>query len=228
MKRIELEFVDSTNEYAKREDKGRDFLAIAARQCDGRGTRGRSFSSERGGVYLSLVRHFRRAEPREARSLMASCCVAVCKSLESFGVEPVIKWPNDVLLDGKKICGMLVENSFESGKLSRSIVGIGVNVENALPEELRGIATTLAEHCDEENLLEKFEARLFKNLKKSFSQGEYKARMPWLLCDVSVSSGGKTSVVKALDVDGDGMLVVLDGKVTRRVAQGDVTLKIGK
>ncbi len=190
MKRIDLEFVDSTNEYAKREDKGRDFVAIAARQCDGRGTRGRSFSSERGGVYLSLVRHFKRAEPREARALMVSCCVAVCKSLESFGLAPVIKWPNDVLLDGKKICGMLVENSFEGGKLSRSIVGIGVNVCNALPDELKGIATTLAEHCGEENLLEKFEARLLKNLKKSFSQSEYKARMPWLLCDVSISANG--------------------------------------
>lgn len=68
---------------------------------------------------------------------MANASVAVCRTLENYGLTAEIKWPNDVYVQGKKICGILIENVFSGDRISSSVVGIGVNVNNSLPEELK-------------------------------------------------------------------------------------------
>ena len=125
--------VDSTNNELKRRAAAGapDGLAVVAEaQTAGRGRRGRSFASPAGGLYLSVL--LRPDCPLEQVSaLTAWSAVAVCDAVEAVcGLRPGIKWPNDVILEGRKLCGILTELELEaeSGRLGCVIVGIGVNV----------------------------------------------------------------------------------------------------
>ena len=140
------ERVDSTNLYLRRLSGAvPDGTAVIAKaQRAGRGRAGRSFLSPEGGLYLSVL--LRPAvEPERLPTLTPVAAAAVCRAVEkTCGVSCGIKWPNDVLLDGKKICGILVE-SVLGGEKNCVIVGIGINANTpSFPEELRGIAGSIA------------------------------------------------------------------------------------
>ena len=149
-----LETVDSTNTEAKRQAAAGapdGLVIVSEEQTDGRGRRGRSFQSPRGkGLYLSaLLRP--KLEPSQVSDWTAWGAVAVCDGVEAVcGLRPRIKWTNDLVLNGKKLCGILTELGLESesNALDYLITGIGVNVNQA-PEdfdpEIRPIATSLAQ-----------------------------------------------------------------------------------
>ena len=132
-------------------------IAVANEQTAGRGRLGRSFSSPQDmGIYLSLLIRPNALpaadSPASAVSwtvLTSWTAVAVCRAVENVcGICPGIKWVNDLLLDGKKICGILtqMELESESGTIRDIIIGIGVNVQESeedFPEELRDIAGSL-------------------------------------------------------------------------------------
>ena len=135
--------IDSTNAELMRRAKAGEVrvgdTVAADSQSAGRGRRGNSFSSPRGGVYFSFV-----AENSEGALATVKAGVAVARTLCSFGFEPEIKWVNDVLLGGKKVCGILAEAI--SGT-SLCIIGVGINVRGeTIPPELRDTATALDEH----------------------------------------------------------------------------------
>ena len=138
--------VDSTNLFLRRmADSAADGTAVvAAVQTAGRGRLGRSFLSQEGGLYLSVLLR-PEAAPERLPTLTPVAAVAVCRAVETVcGVRGGIKWPNDVLLEGKKICGILVE-SVLGGERPCVIVGIGVNANTpSFPEELRPIAGSIA------------------------------------------------------------------------------------
>ena len=149
---IVLPSVDSTNNYAKSlANTGvfADGTAIAAdEQTGGRGRLGRSFLSPKGeGVYLTLLWK-PPVEPAKAVNFTAFVAVAICDGIEAAcGVRPGIKWTNDIVLGGKKLCGILTEMAVEgeTGALQYLLTGIGVNAnQNAFPPELGDIATSLA------------------------------------------------------------------------------------
>lgn len=142
-----LESVDSTNNYAKKLAKNgapEGLLVIANTQTAGRGRMGRSFASPQGlGIYMSLLlRPGCRADC--VQSLTAFTAVAVCRALEKHeGISPEIKWVNDVLLNGKKICGILCESSVSENGVDYAVIGIGLNVitrREDFPPEISDIA----------------------------------------------------------------------------------------
>ena len=147
-----LESVDSTNNEAKRRAMGResDGLAVVAlEQTGGRGRRGRSFLSPPGkGIYLSVLLR-PRCSLEQVSALTAWTAVAVCDALEKLcGFRPGIKWPNDVIWEGRKLCGILTELELEaeSGRLSHVIVGVGVNISQTAEDfgpELAPVAASL-------------------------------------------------------------------------------------
>ncbi len=147
-----FERVDSTNSYLKRaasEGVVDGTVAVADEQTGGRGRRGRDFLSPPGkGVYLSaLLRP--PVEPNHLLPITGFTAVAVCNAVERVaGVRPRIKWANDLVLGGRKLCGILTELSMEgeSGCLQYAIIGVGVNVAHMpgdFPPELDGVATSL-------------------------------------------------------------------------------------
>ena len=145
-----LESVESTNAFLRRQtDAPGGMTVVADEQTDGRGRLGRAFYSPRGsGVYLSmLVRP--KGLHQDAAGVSACAAVAVCDSIEAAcGIRPLVKWVNDLMLGGKKICGILTELAVEaeSGHIRHLIVGAGVNVsqrQEDFPPELREIATSI-------------------------------------------------------------------------------------
>ena len=141
---------DSTNNVCKNkaaEGIPDGYVAVSANQTAGRGRRGRSFYSPSGtGLYLSILLRPEGISARESLMFTTMAAVAVCEAIEEVsGKDTGIKWVNDIIMDGRKVCGILTEASFdlESGTLDYAVVGIGINVftpEGGFPEEIRNIA----------------------------------------------------------------------------------------
>lgn len=224
MKIIELDEVDSTNEYCKRNYFGRPFAVTAKRQLGGRGTKGRSFSSEEGGLYLSVVRNPDKLQTVDAFLIMVNACTAVCKTVEHFGLKPVIRWANDVLVGGRKICGTLIENTFSGSFVNRSIVGIGLNVNNKLPEELLPIATSLKKETGREIPVCEVRDILLYNLNKKFTLDDYKKYINWFGKQVLIKSSNGEFTASAVDVDADGRLICVIAGSLKKICSAEVSL----
>ncbi len=226
MRIIELSECDSTNEYLKRLNGEEDTIVTALRQTAGKGTKGRSFSSADGGLYLSVMRFYESFPAANAFEIMINSCVAVCKTVEGFGIKPVIRWANDVLVNGRKICGTLIENTFAGANIRRSIVGMGINVNNELPSELRQIAVSMREILGNRLSLQTVKQALIANLQKSFTIDDYKNYIDWFGKEVVLRTDKESYTATALDVTADGRLVVSrDGKIIE-ISSAEVSLRL--
>jgi BirA family biotin operon repressor/biotin-[acetyl-CoA-carboxylase] ligase len=226
MKIIKLKEVNSTNEYCKQLQGVDNVIVTAERQTAGRGTKGRSFVSDDGGLYITIMRTYNNFDAGSTFHIMINCCTAVCKTIEKLGVKPTIRWANDVLVQGKKICGTLIENTLSSGNMCRSIVGIGLNVNNTLPPELQQIATTLCEQTGKKIPLSKVRKLLIKNLKKEYTVSDYKGYINWFGSQVTLKMGEEEIQTTAVDVDEDGRLICeIDGEV-RKISSAEVSLRL--
>ena len=225
MRIIELDGVDSTNEYIKRENFAEDVLVIAKEQTAGRGTKGRSFCSAEGGLYASFLHIYDNFPAENAFKIMVSACVAVCKTVEFLGIKPRIRWANDVLVGGKKICGTLIENTLSGGKITRSIVGVGLNVHNTLPDDLKDIAATLSEIKSGVSLSDVKNAFIAASA-KNYTIADYKSYIDWFGKEVVIKEGGKCRTVTAVDVAEDGRLVVGYAGKLQKISAAEVSLKL--
>ena len=145
--------IDSTNAYLKRIASGGapdGTAAVAAEQTAGRGRRGRVFQSAANqGVYLSVL--LRPGLAADAlMPLTGACAAAMCDAVERVcGVRPQVKWTNDLVLNGKKLGGILTELGMENGTIAYVIVGIGINVSQQ-KEDFRGEVADLATSLEQE------------------------------------------------------------------------------
>jgi BirA family biotin operon repressor/biotin-[acetyl-CoA-carboxylase] ligase len=210
---------------------------LAEEQTAGRGRLARSWWAPAGSsLLLSLV--FRPGWPaRQAQRLTMACSLAVCDAISAAaGVEAQVKWPNDVLIDGRKVCGILTELDVAGERLQTAVMGIGINVnvdfESAPP--LMAAATSLMQAAGRTvsrlellvALLESVERRYVATRDGQSYHREWAQRMATLGCEVQVSGAGEAWQGVATDVDADGALLVQtrSGEV-RRVLAGDVTLR---
>ncbi len=142
--------IDSTNNVCKsRAEAGEKdgYVAVSANQTGGRGRRGRSFFSPAGtGLYMSFLLRPAGYTARQALRFTTIAAVSVCEAIEEVsGRDAGIKWVNDIFMEGRKVCGILTEASFdlESGGLDYAVVGIGINVftpDGGFPEAIRDVA----------------------------------------------------------------------------------------
>jgi len=224
--RIErLKEVDSTNRYIERYlGGGEDVIVTADRQTGGRGTKGRSFLSEAGGVYLSALTFYRELYARDAFSVMTHAAVSVCRVAERFGVQPEIKWPNDVLVNGKKLCGILIENTFSGGKVKCSIVGIGLNVNNDV-SALGGIAVNLSSAAGHSIPTEDVREALIVSLAEKDGMSEYLAHIHFLGKQVTVCEGDRSFLAFARRITEDGRLEIGRDGQTRILSAAEISLR---
>ncbi|MDE6667040.1 MAG: biotin--[acetyl-CoA-carboxylase] ligase [Clostridia bacterium] len=226
MKIIELDEIGSTNEYCKANDNGEDLCVFAKRQTMGKGTKGRSFISFDGGLYVSVMKHYENFSAENAFRIMVNACVAVCKTLEHFGISPIIRWANDVLVDGKKICGTLIENTFSNGKIVRSIVGIGINVNNRISSEIKQIATSMKEVLDKNLNLQDVKKEFLEKINRTFSIEDYKRYVNWFGQLVTIKTEEEERVVKAVDIAENGRLLVDLGGNMLEISAAEVSLRL--
>jgi len=145
---LRFDRVSSTNDVAKdfASSGAREGLCVIAKeQTAGRGRQGRTWSSPAGdGLYMSVV--LRPAiKPSEAGMITVASAIAVAETLRlDYETDAEIKWPNDVLLRGRKICGILIESAVQDDRLDYIVLGIGVNTsQSSFPEEVAKTATSL-------------------------------------------------------------------------------------
>ncbi|MFC1948900.1 biotin--[acetyl-CoA-carboxylase] ligase [Chloroflexota bacterium] len=229
--------VVSTNEVARREARqgAPEGTVIAAdEQTGGRGRLKRAWLTPTGNIALSVI--LRPALP-VLPSLIMLASLAVVHSIESVtGLKAQVKWPNDVLINGKKVCGILIESDMQGDRVNYSIIGIGINVNLRLADfpEIQMVATSLSSELGIEvsrldlirDLLIEIE-KLYLSLKAGGSvYEEWRDSLVTLGSRVRVKTGDVIYEGIAESVAGDGSLSLRepDGTLTRIVA-GDVTLR---
>ena len=151
-KLVYMDQVDSTNLQAKREAESgapHGTLVVADMQTAGRGRRGRGWESPSGtNLYFTIALKPSFA-PEKASMLTLLMAHAAARGIrEETGLVCGIKWPNDIVLDGKKVCGILTEMSAEIGYIHHVVIGVGINVrKQVFPEEIAAKATWLEREC---------------------------------------------------------------------------------
>lgn len=222
MKTTIFDTLPSTNEELKKlKNPTEDQLYIARVQTGGKGSKGRSFISEEGGVYASLLR-LNPCKASDSFTIMIGAALAVIKTLAAFEVNAEIKWPNDIFYDGKKICGILIENVFCGDEVTRSIVGIGVNVNNSLSPEIRDIATSVKLITGNSANIDVFYATLAYNLYAKHTMEEYVSYCKFLGKEITVIKGDKSYRAVADSVLPDGNLKLKSGEI---LSAAEITIR---
>jgi len=238
-----LKETESTNAYAKQmavDGMPEGTLIVAESQSQGRGRRGREwFSPPREGLYLTVILR-PQIRPMEAPRLTLMTSVAVAEALEDLTTLPVrIKWPNDVLIRGKKVAGILTEIHTEMDAVNYVIMGIGINVNTAresFPEPLRDKATSLFVETGETQsrvrllklCLERLEARyeLFNGGRFDRIMDCWKQRSDIIGREIEVDMMNRRCRGVAVDVDADGVLILKDANGNlQRIFSGDITVE---
>lgn len=233
---ITLESIDSTQNFIKKlagEGAPEGTLVIALEQKLGRGRMNRRWFSPKGGLWFSLLLR-PPFPPREMYKLTLLFGVAVARSLRIYGIEPLLKWPNDLLVNDKKICGILLEGDVEADRVNYVAVGIGINANfsiDCLPEEVRRNATSLFEvlnrRIDRAELL----CEVLKNSEELYLHTIENGFSYVISLWKSLSSFGKTVEVRlfnesirgiAVDIDEDGSLILNENGKLRKIYSGDV------
>lgn len=236
--------IGSTNDRimaAGRDGAPEGLAVIADRQTAGRGRLGRSWASLPGvGLYTSiLLRPKLPAGQVPLLTLVAG--LAVAEGIENVaGLAPLLKWPNDLLVDGKKVAGILTETASVESRVSYVAVGIGINVGHEaqdLPGEFRATATSVRLASGREVPRGEVAAEIYHGLDRwyeEFSAGRLEAilacgreRSAILGSAVDVLAGDERWSGLALDLDADGALLVRkDNGSLRRVVAGDVSIRM--
>ena len=237
---IVLPEVDSTNTYLKQlaSNGAPDETAVLSiRQTAGRGRRGRSFLSEPGGLYLSyLIRPHESAQELLHLTALAGLCV--CNAVRQVtGMQPSIKWPNDPVLNGKKLCGILTELSvsLETQEPEYVVIGIGINCnQTQFPQEL-DMATSLRIEAGRPADVNAIAAALLLELSRM--RREFLSRKSdWIAAfsrncltvgkDIQILRAGTVRQAKATGIGPDGELLVEypDG-TSGSVSSGEVSVR---
>lgn len=234
--------IGSTNDAAKTIVNERSInkgILLAEEQTKGRGRLGRQFySPHQTGLYMSLI--YKNKDQLNAASITTVVAVAVCKAIEKLThKQPVIKWVNDIYLDGRKICGILTEGilNFETGTIDSIIVGIGINFKasKTVPEEFQsiigslfqeGTGTLTRNHLAAEIVNQLDE--MYQNLDHVNYLDEYRKRC--FVLGQTVSFTEKQTVLKgtARTIDEEGGLVVelADGQM-KTLRYGEISIRLG-
>lgn len=242
---IRVEETDSTNRLARELWEagaiGHGDVVVAARQTRGRGRRGRRWESPPGGLWFSLLLRPSLA-PAQVAPFSLVCAVAVAEALQRFVPVPVqVKWPNDVLVGGRKAAGVLLEMQAEFDRIEYVIAGIGINVNldrEVFPAPLRGLVTSLQAEAGTPLPLETVLQEVLGGLQACF--GEFVAsgwppfrRRFQRLCAhrgrlIRVCQGESwlEGIDEGVDADGCLRLRLVDGRLVR-VAAGDVVFDSG-
>jgi len=215
--------LDSTINKAKKFPK--NCIVIADEQTKGKGRFKRKWSSSKGGIYLSIV-----LENLNPQYLTFIAAISTQKAIKDiYNIKTIIKWPNDLIYNKKKLCGILTQTNKE-----KSILGIGINTNNKIPKSLEKRAISLNKIVNKKinnkkiinKLLNHFEKylKLLKNKKYSKIINDWK-KNSFLGSIIKVKTINKTYKGIAYDINKDCFLIVKDKKGRKiKVIEGDVLI----
>ena len=233
--------IDSTNTKAKElaeEEHPSGTLVVADRQTAGKGRRGRSWESPTGiGIFMTLMLK-PEINPNNASMLTLVAAMATTRAIRRVtGVPALIKWPNDIVMNGKKVCGILTEMSAQFDYINHIVIGIGINVHNEdFPEEIAKTASSLylesGQHIHRASLieafLEEFEDVYAEYLKTEDMEGlqkEYDAMLVNRGRQVRVLDPKEPFEGKAMGITKKGELIVDTWESRKLVSSGEVSVR---
>ena len=216
-------------------------IVVAEEQDSGKGRLERNFYSPRGkGIWFSVVLR-PKFLPHEAPKCTLMAAVAVAEAMNRFNLKAQIKWPNDIMFDGRKIVGILTEMTCELSKVTYIVTGIGINVNisrEEFPEELRSVAASLSEMNGENLSRVKFFRAVLEELDKLYrtvnSSDFAKVFALWRKYNITLGknirvipadNSGEIFSGKAIDLDTEGALIVETARGLRTVYAGDVSIR---
>lgn len=238
---VYMEQLDSTNVQTKKlaeENALQGTVVVAERQTAGKGRSGRNWISPEGNCYFSmLLRPDIHSEKASMITLVAA--LAICKAIREVAeLDVQIKWPNDIVFAGKKLCGILTESSTAGLHLTYIIVGIGVNVnQKEFAPEIRDMASSLAllngKDVNQARLLgsimnwfEVYYERFLETEDMSFLMQEYNMLLINCGKDVRLMECDAIYVAKALGIDSYGGLMVQDVTGQKKtIISGEVSVR---
>lgn len=225
--------VESTNNTAKKfveDDAPEGTVVIAEHQTAGRSRKNEDWASPEGGIYMTMIL---RPEVTllEASKLTIVTGVAIAKTLhDEFNINVGIKWPNDLLIGNKKICGILTEAVTQKNKLEAVLVGVGIDVnvdDEDIPNKIKNIATSVKKETNivfnRAAIMREF-FRIFEELYEKFKEGDFKEIVSeWRRFSsttgnrVKVYKGGKALIADAVGITNNGALIIEkdDGKLEK-------------
>ena len=237
-----FESIDSTNDKAKiiAVDEEEGTVVIAEEQTGGKGRLGRKWISPKGkGIWMSIILK-PSVEPFKVGSITLLGAAAIFKGLENMGISSKIKWPNDIIIDDKKISGILTEMSAELNRINHLIMGIGINVnldQVDIPEDLKDKATSLKINGDRKidrkvllahilNEFEKLYIPFRENGDTSIAIDICKKNSATVGNEVKIIRGKEEKLGRAIDIDEKGQLIVefKDGKI-ENIFSGEVSVR---
>ena len=215
-------------------------VIFAEKQTRGRGRLGRSWHSPRGlGIYVSILFRPKVAPPAITRLTIAAAA-SVARAIELVtGLKPEIKWPNDLLLRGRKVAGILTEMNAEMDRVRHAIVGLGVDVNHEsgdFPSELRGVATSLRLEQGRKVSRAELALAILRELDRDYARAmsprfeeladEWESRCTTIGQQVVIRMGPRhlRGCAESLDADGALLLRTEHGHL-ERVVGGDVTVE---
>lgn len=235
--------IGSTNTKAKElADSGHNHgsVVISEEQVTGRGRLGKNWVSPKyKGVWMSIILT-PDLSPIDAAKLTQTAAAAVVKATAELGLNTCVKWPNDIVVNHKKVCGILTEMSAELTRINYVIVGIGINVnidDNEFPEDIKQIASSLKIETKSKVSRQKLVGKILNNFEilynKFVNDNDIKASID--ICrensavigrDILVINHGKSIKAKVLDIDKEGRLVVEyeDGS-SENLISGEVSIR---
>ena len=166
---VHLDCIDSTNTYAKRlaeEGAPEGTLVVAEEQTGGKGRRGRIWTTSKGANIMMTLLLRPKVRPEHVSRLTLLMAMAVSRGIcKITGLQAGIKWPNDVVVQGKKVCGILTELSMEVDYINYVVIGTGINVnQESFPEELQSTACSLRQELGQKIVRAELTAAVLEEL----------------------------------------------------------------
>ena len=236
---IHLESVDSTNDYLKNIANGikEGTVVISEEQTKGKGRLGRNWQSKsREGIWMSIVLK-PEIVPYKAPFITLIAGAAIVKALNNLQVPAKIKWPNDIIINNKKVSGILTELSAEIERVNYVVVGIGMNVKNLdFDKELEEKATSLYKENYYLSRVEIVSKVLyeFEKLYKDYIENNNKEET-LKICreysaiinkDVYIIKGDEKELVRCIDISNEGNLIVRDSNNNEQeILSGEVSIR---
>lgn len=232
-----FESIDSTNIYGKKlaekqVDEGA--VIVSEMQTLGRGRKNRFWDSPKSGLWFSIVL-YPNIPPYSGMIITMAVSASIAQAVKDVvGVECVIKWPNDLLIKNKKVCGVLTELDAELDRINYTVVGIGINVNNSIKKDLQDIATSLRfendnKHVSRVDLLRSILQNLDENyyyVKKGnyqFIRDLWKSYANIIGRSIKVENDDDSIIGVVVDIDDSGCLVLDTDQGVVKIVSGDVT-----
>jgi len=239
-----LDKIDSTHIFAKNFAKNNlndidldGTIVVSKYQSAAIGRMGRSWTSPEGGLWLSVI--LRPKTPLYDLSKFGlAAAVCAVKTLKDYNLKANIKWPNDIIVNGKKIAGILMEASGEVDSIDFLVLSIGINANidiSTLPNEIQKYSTSTYNELGQEININKFLADFLLNLEKYYIEfpnnwriikKEFNRHDFIFNKEVTVSTGNKSLIGKAAGINDDGHLILDSAEGLVNISSGEIKTKV--